>query len=137
MFLSFPTAKFLSFNAKISSKFLELFQMTEAQIRDKLMRAHAHTLLLPLPPTLSPPLSLSQALSTFIRTFLSPSKYYAAVITYISAGLYSKSYTKWPLAAFNHYYTLTHFLFFGRSFLLNPCSLGIKIKNTCQPENTC
>lgn len=64
-----------------------------------------------------------------MRSCLPLGKCYAAVITYILAGLYGKSRTGWPLAAFNHHYTLTRFLPLARfSFPLNPYSPRIKVK---------
>lgn len=61
----------------------------------------------------------------FMRCCLPLGKCYAAVITYILAGLYGKSRTGWPLAAFNHHYTLT---------LSAPRSLLVPLKSLPSPR---
>lgn len=92
-------------------------------------RSAINTLSFPNSLSLSPP-SLERRLELkFMRGCLPPGKCYAAVITYILAGLYGKSRTGRPLAAFNHHYTLTRFLRLARfSSLLNPYSPRIKVK---------
>lgn len=123
MFLSFFSVRPLSFNAKtkLSFEFLELCSPGD---REPGLRWTRSLSLTPSFPRLERGLQLK-----FMRGCLPPGKCYAAVITYILAGLYEKSRTERPLAAFNHHYTLTRFLRFARfSSLLNPCSPRIKAK---------